>query len=142
MPKKKIDYNGLGSSSIHYNEKIYLTIGAPEQASSIIRELAQDTNSFFGKIVEINTSNLDKIISGKEDNLEISIFTLGHRNPQGLTKINESIFSVEHGPKGGDELNKIIKNKNYGWPAVSYGTQYHYDENGKYYEVNNEENIF
>ena len=142
LPKKKIDYNGLGSSSIHYNEKIYLTIGAPEQASSIIRELAQDTNSFFGKIVEINTSNLDKIISGKEDNLEISIFTLGHRNPQGLTKINESIFSVEHGPKGGDELNKIIKNKNYGWPAVSYGTQYHYDENGKYYEVNHEENLF
>ena len=52
--KKKIDYNGLGSSHIHYNDKIFLSIGTPEQASSAIRELAQDKNSFFGKIVEID----------------------------------------------------------------------------------------
>ena len=142
LPKKKIDYNGLGSSHIHNNEKIYLTIGAPEQASSKIRELAQDANSFFGKIVEINLSNLDKIINSNEENLNVSIFTLGHRNPQGITKIDESFFSVEHGPLGGDELNKIIKNKNYGWPIVSYGTQYPHDENGKYYEVNHEDNLF
>ena len=142
LPKKKIDYNGLGSSHIHNKDKIYLTIGAPEQASSKIRELAQDTNSFFGKIVEINLNNLDKIIKSKEENLDIKIFTLGHRNPQGITKINESFFSVEHGPQGGDELNKIIQNKNYGWPIVSYGTQYDYDENGKYYEVNHEDNLF
>ena len=142
LPNKKIDYNGLGSSHIHNNDKIYLTIGAPEQASSKIRELAQNTNSFFGKIVEINLSDLDKIITAEEENLDIKIFTLGHRNPQGITKINESFFSVEHGPQGGDELNKIIKNKNYGWPLVSYGTQYHYDQKGKYYEVNHEENLF
>ena len=142
LPKKKIDYNGLGSSHIHNKDKIYLTIGAPEQASSKIRELAQDKNSFFGKIVEINSSDLDKIIAGNKENLELKIFSLGHRNPQGFTKINESFFSVEHGPQGGDELNKIIKNKNYGWPFVSYGTQYDYDENGKYYEVNHEENLF
>jgi len=142
LPKKKIDYNGLGSSHIHSDDKIYLSIGAPEQTSSKIRELAQDINSFFGKIVEINLSNLDKIVTNKEENLQIDIFTLGHRNPQGMTKINDSFFSVEHGPLGGDELNKIIKNKNYGWPAVSYGTQYVHDENGKYYEVNHEDNQF
>ncbi len=142
LPKKKIDYNGLGSSHIHNKDKIYLTIGAPEQASSKIRELAQDKNSFFGKIVEINSSDLDKIIAGNKENLELKIFSLGHRNPQGFTKINESFFSVEHGPQGGDELNKIIKNRNYGWPFVSYGTQYPHDENGKYYEVNHEENLF
>ena len=142
LPKKKIDFNGLGSSHIHDNEKIYLTIGAPEQASSKIRELAQDENSFFGKIIEINLSDLEKIIGSEEEKLDIKIFTRGHRNPQGITKINESFFSVEHGPQGGDELNKIIKNKNYGWPVVSYGTQYDYDENGKYYEVNHEDNLF
>ena len=142
LDNKKIDYNGLGSSHIHMNDKIYLTIGTPEQVSSKIRKLAQDKNSFFGKIVEINKDNLDKIITEKEENLEVNIFTLGHRNPQGLTKMNESIFSVEHGPKGGDELNKIIKNKNYGWPLVSYGTQYFHDEDGKYYENNHEKNLF
>ena len=142
LSAEKIDYNGLGSSHIHNNGKIYLTIGAPEQASSKIRELAQDTNSFFGKIVEINLNNLDEIIDSKKENLDLNIFSLGHRNPQGITKIKESFFSVEHGPLGGDELNKIIKNKNYGWPSVSYGTQYVYDENGKYYEVNHEDNSF
>ena len=142
LPKKKIDYNGLGSSHIHYNDKIFLSIGTPEQASSAIRELAQDKNSFFGKIVEIDKKDLDKIIVGHANDLDIKIFTSGHRNPQGLTKINESFFSVEHGPKGGDELNKIIKDKNYGWPLVSYGTPYHYDEKGKHYEVNHELNSF
>ena len=67
---------------------------------------------------------------------------MGHRNPQGLTKINDSIFSVEHGPKGGDELNKIIKDKNYGWPKVSYGTKYGYDKEKKSYKISHENNQF
>jgi len=55
--------------------------------------------------------DLDKIIKGEKINLEVKVYTLGHRNPQGLTKIQESFFSVEHGPMGGDELNKIKKIK-------------------------------
>tara|TARA_B100000315_G_scaffold71286_1_gene64984 strand:- start:1384 stop:2655 length:1272 start_codon:yes stop_codon:yes gene_type:complete len=142
LPKEYVDYNGLGSSSIHHNNKIFLSIGTPEQRSSKIRALAQDNNSMFGKILEINKSDLDKIIANQESNLNLSIFTSGHRNPQGLTRINDSFFSVEHGPKGGDELNKIIKDNNYGWPTVSYGTQYFYDENGKAYEISHENNQF
>ena len=142
LPKDEIDFNGLGSSHIHHDGKILLSIGTPEQSSSAIRALAQDTNSMFGKILEINNNDLDKIIKGEKINLEVKMYTLGHRNPQGLTKIHESFFSVEHGPKGGDELNKIIKDKNYGWPKVSYGTQYFYDEEGKAYEINHEKNQF
>ena len=56
--------------------------------------------------------------------------------------IEDSFFSVEHGPKGGDELNKIIEGRNYGWPKVSYGTQYVHDEEGKSYEINHEKNSF
>ena len=92
LPKKYIDYNGLGSSSIHHNNKIFLSIGTPEQRSSKIRALAQDNNSMFGKILEINKTDLDKIIANQESNLNLTIFTLGHRNPQGLTKINDSFF--------------------------------------------------
>ena len=142
LPNEKIDFNGLGSSHIHQKDKIFLSIGTPEQASAKIRELAQDRSSMFGKILEINKNNLDKIIKGEDTDLDLKIFTLGHRNPQGFTKINDSFFSVEHGPKGGDELNKIIKDKNYGWPRVSYGTQYTYDEEGKAYEINHENNQF
>ena len=68
---------------------------------------------------------------------------MGHRNPQGITKIKKMIFSVEHGPKGGDELNKIIKNKNYGWPKVSYGTKYIFEKYNLDHEKNGyEEPIF
>lgn len=55
-----------------------------------------------------------------------SIWTLGHRNPQGMVydAVNNRIWEVEHGPKGGDELNLIEKGKNYGWPKTSYGINY------------------
>ncbi len=55
-----------------------------------------------------------------------SIWTYGNRNPQGMIydKANDRIWAVEHGPKGGDELNLIEKGKNYGWPVISYGINY------------------
>ena len=140
--KKMTDFNGLGSSNIHYNDKILLSIGAPEQGSSKIRALAQDNSSMYGKILEIDKMDKDKIISNEKNNLALKIFTSGHRNPQGITKINESLFSVEHGPKGGDELNKLIEDKNYGWPTVSYGTKYLDEEDGKSFEINHEGNQF
>ena len=142
LSTKKLDYNGLGSSNIHYKNKIFFSIGAPEMASHEIAVLAQDSNSMYGKILQINKSDLDNIILNGENNLNVKIFTMGHRNPQGLTKIDDSIFSVEHGPKGGDELNKIIKEKNYGWPKVSYGTKYGYDKEIKSYEISHENSQF
>ena len=137
-----LDYNGIGSSFVHYDEKILLSIGAPEQISSEISEFAQDENSFYGKIIEIKGENLKKIISNEEKNLSVNIFSTGHRNPQGFTKIKDFLFSVEHGPKGGDELNRIIKGKNYGWPKVSYGRKYDYDKELKSYEISHEKNQF
>ncbi len=55
-----------------------------------------------------------------------SIWTYGNRNPQGMVydRDNNRIWAVEHGPKGGDELNLIEKGKNYGWPVISYGINY------------------
>jgi glucose/arabinose dehydrogenase len=55
-----------------------------------------------------------------------TIWTLGHRNPQGMVydAASNRIWAVEHGPKGGDELNLIQKGKNYGWPKTSYGINY------------------
>ncbi|MFB9055802.1 PQQ-dependent sugar dehydrogenase [Mariniflexile ostreae] len=55
-----------------------------------------------------------------------AIYSYGHRNPQGLVKNPETgaIWSHEHGPQGGDEINIIQKGKNYGWPVISYGINY------------------
>jgi glucose/arabinose dehydrogenase len=54
------------------------------------------------------------------------IWTYGHRNPQGLAIHPETgdIWSTEHGPQGGDELNIIQKGRNYGWPVIGYGVNY------------------
>ena len=61
--KKKTDFNGLGSSNIHHKNKILLSMGAPEQASFKIRALAQDNESVFGKIVEINKNAIDNCVN-------------------------------------------------------------------------------
>ncbi len=55
-----------------------------------------------------------------------TIYSYGHRNPQGLALHPETgeIWDNEHGPRGGDEINRIIKGKNYGWPIISYGINY------------------
>ena len=49
---------------------------------------------------------------------------MGHRVIQGLSVNDGIIISTEHGPRGGDEINKILSNKNYGWPIVSLGERY------------------
>ena len=70
---------------------------------------------------QIETNPFGKIINISEGN-KYDIISIGHRNPQGLYYDIESeeIISTEHGPTGGDEINLIKKNKNYGWPIASY----------------------
>ena len=143
LPSEQIDYNGLGSSSVHNNDNILISIGAPESIDLEIASLAQNKNSMYGKIIEISKKELNEIINNQIDRLNPKIFSLGHRNPQGLTKIDETLFSVEHGPRGGDELNKIQKDKNYGWPIVSYGVKYiSIDSSEKFFELSHEKNGF
>ena len=121
---KNNDFNGLGSSNIHLNNQILISLGTPEKHASKNSPLAQDNNSKFGKILSIDKSDLLNKKKSDNEQLSLNIFSKGHRVPQGLTKLNNKLFSVEHGPKGGDELNILEKEGNYGWPEVSYGTNY------------------
>lgn len=84
------------------------------------RPKAQDKDSLFGKILSINKKTKD-----------FRIVSMGHRNAQGLYFDNEKkiLFSTEHGPKGGDEVNLNLNPfedpiENYGWPLSSYGDHY------------------
>lgn len=77
------------------------------------RMLAQDPEAAYGKTIRFD------LRSG-----EHRIFTTGHRNPQGLYVGDDAIWLTEHGPRGGDELNVLIEGQNYGWPLVTYGTDY------------------
>ncbi len=60
------------------------------------------------------------------ENAEPSVYSYGHRNPQGIAMhpVTGEIWESEHGPRGGDEINLIKKGKNYGWPAISFGINY------------------
>ena len=52
-------------------------------------------------------------------------WSLGHRNPQGAAlDLDGGLWAVEHGARGGDEINRILPGRNYGWPVISYGTHY------------------
>jgi len=112
-----IDLGSSGGAFIHLKDGTnLLTTGTPSSASKKILDLAQNQYSPYGKILKLNLNN-----NGK---LTYSIYSLGHRNPQGIFEISDTIFSTEHGPKGGDELNIIRLNSNYGWPDNSLGSNY------------------
>ncbi len=80
-------------------------------------EKPQSADSIYGKILRLNLTNN-----------EFEIFSKGHRNILGLYSDGNVILSTENGPRGGDEINKIINGENYGWPEVSYGQKYKGDE--------------
>jgi hypothetical protein len=73
----------------------------------------QDEKSVYGKTLFINFKNKEFIV-----------FSKGHRNGTGMYVDKDVILQTEHGPRGGDEINKVIFNKNYGWPIASYGGKY------------------
>ncbi len=80
----------------------------------------QNKNSIFGKILFVPLDGEKEII-----------YSSGHRVIQGLNVFNQKIISTEHGPRGGDEINFIENNGNYGWPDVSLGERYDFNYENK-----------
>lgn len=92
------------------------------------RAAAQDLGSHAGKVIRLFTDG-----SVPEDNpfrdttgARPEIYSYGHRNPQGIAihPTERSLWISEHGPQGGDEINRLVPAGNYGWPVVSYGEEY------------------
>lgn len=137
---KNIHYDGVGGASIHKDGDILLSVGAPTNNTQSIRDLAQNDNSFYGKIISINKMSLKNFLDNN-GKIEVKNFTKGHRNPQGLAKLDNKFFSAEHGPKGGDEVNFLEEGNNYGWPVASYGTKYESVAKASY-ELNHLKNGF
>lgn len=102
---------------------IYMTVGERHE-----QKPAQDLRTHKGKIVRLNddgTVPADNPFVGRTDALP-EIFAYGVRNPQGLfiEPTTGTIWEHEHGPRGGDELNVIVRGHNYGWPAITFGINY------------------
>lgn len=119
------------TSSVHFGCRIvfdgngYIFFSSGERGT---KENAQDLSNHLGKILRLHedgkvpTDNPFVDTQGARP----EIWSYGHRNPQGLVfdRDTKILWDVEHGPKGGDELNKVEKGKNYGWPVVTYGIDY------------------
>lgn len=97
------------------DQRLLLTLGDHDFTGVESTQIfAQDPNVSYGKTILIHLED------GSSE-----IYSMGHRNPQGLYITPEgAIWSTEHGPQGGDELNLIARGANYGWPLVTYGTDY------------------
>ncbi len=91
------------------------------------RNAAQTLDNHLGKIVHIAPDGSvpkDNPFVGKSGALP-EIYSYGHRNSQGLTVAPDgTLWQHEHGPQGGDELNRPQPGKNYGWPVITYGEEY------------------
>jgi len=101
---------------------LYITIGDRGD-----RDLAQDQSVEAGSVVRIARDGsipTDNPFLGK-DNAQPGLYSIGHRNPQGAAKDGAgNLWVVEHGARGGDEVNFVRPGANYGWPVISYGTHY------------------
>ena len=88
------------------------------------RDRAQDGADHAGSILRINTDG--SAPSGNGGFAASEIWSIGHRNPQGLTfdPADGTLYSVEHGARGGDEINTPKAGRNYGWPVITYGRDY------------------
>ena len=89
-------------------------------------DLVQDVTTTVGKVIRVNrdgTAPADNPFVGREG--DDAIWSQGHRNLQGAALGPDgALWTVEHGPRGGDELNRPEAGVNYGWPVVSYGINY------------------
>lgn len=104
------------------DQHVYLTIGDRGE-----RERAQDLSDAAGSVIRLN---LDGSIPSDNpvfvsNNARPELYSVGHRNPQGIAFDTQGhLFVHEHGPQGGDEVNRIDAGKNYGWPTITYGRNY------------------
>jgi len=127
-------------SDLHYGSRILfdktgnIIFSTGERSSKESRPEAQFLNSALGKIIRITPDG--KPAPGNPfagvDSARPELYSYGHRNVQGLTiqPSTGDLWEVEFGPKGGDELNRIVPGKNYGWPTITYGLEYSGDKIG------------
>ncbi|WP_179379410.1 PQQ-dependent sugar dehydrogenase [Jannaschia marina] len=117
----------------HYGSRILelpdgtWAVTSGEHSSDAERPFAQDLDKTYGKVIRVNLDGTvpeDNPFVGQEGAVD-TIWSYGHRNIQGAAMdADGTLWTIEHGPKGGDELNAPEAGLNYGWPVISYGKRY------------------
>lgn len=121
------EVNTLKDTPVHYGAKL-LSVGNEEYLLTSgdgfdYREQAQVVSSHLGKVLGFTIDG--QPLANAPFPESPYVFSLGHRNPQGIVLTDKGeVLLNEHGPDGGDEINKIIRGNNYGWPVVTLGIDY------------------
>ena len=122
----------MTNASLHFGSRLqfddegylYFTIGDRGNRNKNPQDITRDA----GKVYRINDDGSIPESNPFFNNqgARKAVFSYGHRNPQGMFKHPETgkIWTNEHGPRGGDEINIIEAGKNYGWPKITYGINY------------------
>ena len=114
-------------SSLAFDGAGHLFVTLGERSDRPMRPQAQDLGSHMGKVIRINADGSvppDNPFVGRAGALP-EIWSLGHRNVQGVAMAPDgSVWTMEHGTRGGDELNRLEAGKNHGWPVIAYGVEY------------------
>jgi aldose sugar dehydrogenase len=124
MAKKSRPSHHFGSRLVFGKDgTLFFTIGDRGRG-----ERAQDMNDHAGAVLRINTDGSIPADNPSPDGSKHlpEIWSKGHRNPQGMAfdPLVGGLLTVEHGARGGDEVNRPEAGKNYGWPEISYGVDY------------------
>lgn len=99
--------HAAGRIEVIDKSSVYLTVGD----LGFPRINQPSVRGDLGSLFKVSKSKVEKI-------------SRGHRNQQGIVLIGKDLYTSEHGPRGGDELNLIVKGRDYGWPAVTFGEPY------------------
>ena len=122
----KVASTGHFGSRLVFDRDGHLFVTMGDRQNSDQQAYAQDLSRGNGKVARITTSGAaapgNPVLAGAQS----GIWSYGHRNPQGATlhPTTGELWTNEHGPQGGDEVNLTLAGRNYGWPVISHGQQY------------------
>jgi glucose/arabinose dehydrogenase len=122
------------AGTLHYGGRVVfdrtgnLIISTGERSDLATRPQAQVVTSALGKVIRITKDGQPAPGNPtfSQTGARPELYSIGHRNPQGLAvhPTTGDLWQSEHGPRGGDELNRVQAGANYGWPTITYGIEY------------------
>ncbi|MDM0111943.1 PQQ-dependent sugar dehydrogenase [Variovorax sp. J22R133] len=124
----KVDSTAHFGSRLVFDRNGYLYVTLGERLTNEQRVFAQDLTRGNGKVMRITTDGAPAPGNpfAATPGAQAAIWSYGHRNPQGaaIHPATGELWVSEHGPQGGDEINRVLPGHNYGWPVISYGQEY------------------
>ena len=126
LGKQRLSANQGGRIVVDRDGNLFVIIG--DRAPTPPHDFAQQTDNTIGKVLHITPEGKPapkNPFAGKAGYAP-ELYSYGHRSPEGLAinPANGELWEVEHGPQGGDELNRVEAGKNYGWPVITHGIDY------------------